>query len=79
MFQDNPRNPTVNGRNSDWSVLVSYLRDMFYGDVISSPRTRLGIITFCETANVIVRLDEQIDVNEMERRLLAVKVSVTVV
>ena len=78
MFQDNPRNPTINGRNNDWSVLVGYIRDMFYGDETSAPESRVGIITFGETANVVLRFSERTDANEMERRLLAVRVSVTV-
>ena len=77
MFQDNPRNPTSNGRNSDWSLLVSYVTEMLYRDQRESPRSRLGIITFGETANLIVRLEERPAVSEIERRLLAIRVSIS--
>ena len=75
LFESNPSNPTVNGRNDNWSIGVDYLIRMLARFSVSPSGTHIGVIIFDESATVEVRLDDLADVNQIAAILRPIRVS----
>ena len=75
MFQNNPNNPTVNRRSDNWSNMIDFMNDMLTRPTTSISGTRMGVITFGESANIVLRLGELTDNNEIAATLRGLRVS----
>ena len=75
LFESNPNNPTVNGRNDNWSIGVDYLIRMLQRIPVSPSGTHIGVIIFDDRASVEIRLSDLADVNQIAATLRPIRVS----
>ena len=75
MLRNNPNNSPVDGRTDNWSILISKLIQMMYRIPISVYGTHIGAVTFGDSANVEIRLEEIFDANQLASRIRTIRAS----
>ena len=75
MFERNRNNPTVDGYNDNWSVLINNLAQGIPRNPISVNGNRMAIISYGYSVHVEIRFDDFLDTNQFVARLRTLRVS----